>query len=84
MSYSADGYTCCGGGLVCGVRCRAPDVKHHATRGACKEAFSYATGAVKGLVLMPLLLPLYVLGTLLVNVLALPLWLDHGFTTLYL
>ena len=84
MSYGADGYTCCGGGIVCGVRCRAPDVSHHATRSACTEAWSYLTGALKGLVMLPLLLPLYVFGTLLVNLLALPLWIDHGFTTLYL
>ena len=84
MSYGADGYTCCGGGIVCGVRCRAPDVSHHATRSACTEAWSYLTGALKGLVMLPLLLPLYVFGTLLVNVLALPLWIAHGFTTLYL
>ena len=84
MAYSADGYACCGGGLLCGVRCRAPGVSHHATRGACKEIWSYVTGWAKGIVMLPFLLPLYVLGTLLVNVLALPLWLDHGFTTLYL
>ena len=76
--------TGCGGGIVCGVRCRAPDVSHHATRSACTEAWSYLTGALKGLVMLPLLLPLYVFGTLLVNLLALPLWIDHGFTTLYL
>ncbi len=81
---SADGYTFCGGGLVCGVRCRAPDVGHHGTRGLCKEAWSYFTGAIKGLIMLPLLLPLYVIGTLLVNLLALPMWFDHAFTTLYL
>jgi hypothetical protein len=38
---------------------------------------------VKGLVLLPVVLPAYVLGVLLFNLAALPLWLDHGYATLY-
>jgi hypothetical protein len=42
-----------------------------------------SSGVLKGLLLLPIILPAYVVGVLLINVAALPLWLDHGYATLY-
>jgi hypothetical protein len=33
--------------------------------------------------MLPLILPAYVLGVLFINIAALPLWLDHGYASLY-
>jgi hypothetical protein len=41
------------------------------------------SGVLKGLLMLPLILPAYVLGVVLINLAAFPLWIDHGYATLY-
>ena len=45
--------------------------------------YYYRSGIFKGLLLLPLILPAYVLGVTLMNIIAFPLWLDHGYATIY-
>jgi hypothetical protein len=46
--------------------------------------FAYSVGAVKGVVLLPLILPATVLWVLAVNTQAIFVWLDHGFAAIRL
>jgi len=59
------------------------DCQHHTVRQNLKLTASYVSGIFKGLLLLPLILPAYVLGVTLMNIIAFPLWLDHGYATIY-
>jgi len=59
--------------------CDAATLRHAGLAAAC-----YATGALKGLALLPVLLPWQVLTVLFVNLACFVQWLDHGFAAIRL
>jgi hypothetical protein len=64
-------------------RCIHPD-SHDIVRASFSDAVSHTSGVVKGVIMLPVLLPIYVLGAVVVNVMSIPIWLDHGLSMLYL
>jgi hypothetical protein len=57
---------------------------HDSVRAIFSDAVSHTSGVVKGVIMLPVLLPIYVLGALVINAMSIPIWLDHGLSMLYL
>ena len=64
-------------------QCIHPDSKD-SVRAVFSDAVSHISGIIKGVIMLPVLLPTYVLGALIINLMSIPIWIDHGLSMLYL
>ena len=50
--------------------------------GIDQVVVAYATGLIKGVILLPLVVMMHFMTVLFTNIVAFPIWLDHGYAAI--